>query len=160
MPTKVTLRGGWNVSTLSLILKDENYTATFVWNRTTSLKDPLTGRIKKVERPKEEWVTQQRAESVNPRVEPRNALLHLSSRRHLLDELVEREGELLPAVTELAENLFQSLGELLVVDRVLMELLLDVVPDRVLHLGSLGAIRDLAADLVGEPSHRRRSPHR
>lgn len=28
----------------------------------TSLKDPMTGRIKKVERPKEEWVTQERAE--------------------------------------------------------------------------------------------------
>lgn len=62
VPTKVKLRGGWNVSTLSRILKDEKYTGTFVWNRTTSVKDPLTGRLKKVDRPKEEWVTQQREE--------------------------------------------------------------------------------------------------
>jgi site-specific DNA recombinase len=62
VPTKVKLRGGWNVSTISRILKDEKYTGTFIWNRTTSVKDPLTGKMKQVDRPKEEWVTQQRPE--------------------------------------------------------------------------------------------------
>jgi DNA invertase Pin-like site-specific DNA recombinase len=62
VPTKVKLRGGWNVSTISRILKDEKYTGKFVWNRTTTVKDPLTGKLKQVDRPKEEWVTQERAE--------------------------------------------------------------------------------------------------
>lgn len=38
VPTKSKLRGGWNVSTLSRILKDEKYTGRFVWNKTTTLK--------------------------------------------------------------------------------------------------------------------------
>jgi len=62
VPTKARLKGGWNVSTLSRILKDEKYAGKFVWNRTTTVKDPLSGKMKQVERPKEEWVTQQRAE--------------------------------------------------------------------------------------------------
>ena len=62
VPTKVRLKGGWNVSTISRILKDEKYTGKFVWNRTTTVKDPLSGKMKQVDRPKEEWVVQERAE--------------------------------------------------------------------------------------------------
>lgn len=60
VPTKVRLKGGWNVSTVSRILKDEKYIGRFIWNRTTTVKDPLSGRMKQVDRPKEEWVTQER----------------------------------------------------------------------------------------------------
>jgi site-specific DNA recombinase len=62
VPTKSRLKGGWNVSTLSRILKDEKYTGKFVWNRTTTAKDPLTGKIKQVDRPREEWVVQERSD--------------------------------------------------------------------------------------------------
>ena len=62
VPTKVRLKGGWNVSTVSRILKDEKYIGRFVWNRTTTVKDPLTGKMKQVERPKDEWVTQERSD--------------------------------------------------------------------------------------------------
>ena len=62
VPTKNKLTGGWNVSTISRILKDEKYTGKFVWNRTTTLKDPLSGKMRQIERPKEEWITQERAE--------------------------------------------------------------------------------------------------
>jgi len=62
VPTKAKLKGGWNVSTLSRILKDDKYVGRFVWNRTTTLKDPMTGKMKQVDRPKEEWVTQERSE--------------------------------------------------------------------------------------------------
>jgi hypothetical protein len=62
VPTKVRLKGGWNVSTISRILKDEKYTGKFVWNRTTTVKDPLSGKMKQVDRPKEEWVVQERPE--------------------------------------------------------------------------------------------------
>jgi site-specific DNA recombinase len=60
IPTKARLKGGWNVSTISRILKDEKYIGRFVWNRTTTAKDPLTGKIKQVDRPKEDWVVQER----------------------------------------------------------------------------------------------------
>jgi transposase IS66 family protein/recombinase len=52
VPTKARLKGGWNVSTISRILKDEKYIGRFVWNRTTTAKEPLTGKIKQVDRPK------------------------------------------------------------------------------------------------------------
>jgi site-specific DNA recombinase len=60
IPTKARLKGGWNLSTISRILKDEKYIGRFVWNRTTTAKDPLTGKIKQVDRPKEDWVVQER----------------------------------------------------------------------------------------------------
>jgi site-specific DNA recombinase len=62
VPTKVRLRGGWNVSTVSRILKDEKYIGRFIWNRTTTVKDPLSGKMKQVDRPKEEWVLQERTD--------------------------------------------------------------------------------------------------
>jgi len=62
VPTKARLKGGWNVSTISRILKDDKYVGKFVWNRTTTLKDPMSGKMKQVDRPKEEWVVQERAE--------------------------------------------------------------------------------------------------
>src|SRR5688572_27900505 len=62
VPTKARLKDGWNVSTLSRILKDEKYTGKFVWNRTTTAKDPLTGKVKQIQRPREEWVVQERSE--------------------------------------------------------------------------------------------------
>src|SRR5687768_15681040 len=62
VPTKAKLRGGWNVSTISRILKDEKYTGRFIWNRTTTVKDPLSGKMKQVDRPKDEWVVQERAD--------------------------------------------------------------------------------------------------
>jgi DNA invertase Pin-like site-specific DNA recombinase len=62
VPTKVRLKGGWNVSTISRILKDEKYIGRFVWNRTTTVKDPLSGKMKQIDRPKEEWVLQERTD--------------------------------------------------------------------------------------------------
>ena len=61
-PTKQRLKGGWNVSTIARILKDDKYTGKFVWNKTTTVKDPLSGKTKKIQRPKEEWVPQDRPE--------------------------------------------------------------------------------------------------
>ena len=62
LPTRARRAGGWRLSTVARILKDEKYTAKFVWNRTTTLKDPMSGKMKQVPRPKEEWVTQVREE--------------------------------------------------------------------------------------------------
>jgi hypothetical protein len=37
-------------------------TTVFTWNRTTTGKEPLTGKMRQVKRPKEDWVAQQRPE--------------------------------------------------------------------------------------------------
>jgi hypothetical protein len=44
------------------ILKSEKYIGRSVWNRTTTAKDPLTGKIEQVDRPKEDWVVHERAD--------------------------------------------------------------------------------------------------
>jgi site-specific DNA recombinase len=62
VPTKNRLKGGWNVSTIARILKDEKYLGRYTWNKTKAMKDPMTGRTKQVARPKEEWVIQVRNE--------------------------------------------------------------------------------------------------
>ena len=50
------LRRGWNVSTLSGILKNEKYKGLYIWNRRTNIKDPMTGKRKQIIRPKDEWL--------------------------------------------------------------------------------------------------------
>jgi GNAT superfamily N-acetyltransferase len=55
-----------------------------------------------------------------------------------------------PVLAELSKDGFESFGELRVVHRVLIEVLADVVPDRVLHLRRLSARRCLLADVFGE----------
>lgn len=60
VPTKTRQKGGWNLSTLARILKNEKYTGKYIWNRKTSAKDPLSGKVRSVQRPQEEWVTQDR----------------------------------------------------------------------------------------------------
>lgn len=62
VPTRKRMKGGWNVSTISRILKNEKYTGKFIWNACTSVKDPLSGRRKRVERAREEWVVQEKPE--------------------------------------------------------------------------------------------------
>ena len=62
VPSRKKLRGGWNTSTLSRILKNEKYKGTYIWNRTTSAKDPMTGKTRKINRPKSEWVIQEKPE--------------------------------------------------------------------------------------------------
>ena len=62
VPTRKSMKGGWNVSTISRILKNEKYTGKFIWNSCTSVKEPMTGKRKRIERPKEEWVIQEKPE--------------------------------------------------------------------------------------------------
>ncbi|MBK8998852.1 MAG: recombinase family protein [Myxococcales bacterium] len=60
VPTKVRLKGGWTLSTVARILKNEKYAGRFIWNKTTTVKDPLSGKMKQVQRPPEEWIVQER----------------------------------------------------------------------------------------------------
>ena len=58
----------------------------------------------------------------------------------LIDKVGQRQCELVPLLLERFEDLVELLGELGVVRGVLIEVLADVVPDRMLHLGCLGPI--------------------
>jgi site-specific DNA recombinase len=63
-PAKATRRGaerrGWAVSTIHTILKNEKYLGRWVWNKTTFVKDPETGKRTPMSRPKDDWVIDDR----------------------------------------------------------------------------------------------------
>ncbi len=56
-PTKRGYPGGWNISSLSRILKNEKYTGLWVWRKWKNVRDPMTGKAKKVDRSKEEQIS-------------------------------------------------------------------------------------------------------
>ena len=51
VPTKKGMRGGWNVSTVSRILKNEKYVGIWDWKKRKNVRDPITGKKKTVPRP-------------------------------------------------------------------------------------------------------------
>lgn len=57
VPTKRRHSGGWNTSTLCRILKNEKYTGLWIWRKWKNVRDPMTGRIKKVPRPEKEQLS-------------------------------------------------------------------------------------------------------
>ena len=57
IPTKRGLVGGWNVSTLTQILKNEKYMGLWVWRKGKNVRDPISGKLKKVPRPKSEIIS-------------------------------------------------------------------------------------------------------
>jgi len=63
-PAKVTRRGpmrrGWAISTVHTILTNDKYRGRWVWNKTTFVKDPETGKRTPVPRPKDDWVVEDR----------------------------------------------------------------------------------------------------
>jgi len=59
---KRPLKAAWTVSTVSRILKNAKYVGHYVWNRTESRTEPRTGRKRMVQRPREQWIVDQREE--------------------------------------------------------------------------------------------------
>jgi len=63
-PSQATRRGpmrrGWAVSTIHTILMNEKYRGCWVWNKTTFIKDPETGRRAALPRPPDQWITDNR----------------------------------------------------------------------------------------------------
>ncbi|MFH1505277.1 MAG: recombinase family protein [Candidatus Omnitrophota bacterium] len=53
-PLKKRYSGGWNISTVSRILKNEKYTGLWIWRKWKVIRDPMSGRKKQFIRPKEE----------------------------------------------------------------------------------------------------------
>ena len=69
--------------------------------------------------------------------------------------------EAIPAVVVLLQDCLQTFAQLPVVFRVLLPRLRDLVAQRVLHLGRLGARGDLSLDVsveLGVRDHERRNP--
>ena len=62
IPTHKHLRGGWNTSSISRILKNKKYMGYWVWNKTRNVRDPLTGKKRPVPRPESEWIVRQEEE--------------------------------------------------------------------------------------------------
>lgn len=46
----------WNTSTLSRILKNEKYTGQWVWRKYKNVRDPMTGKLKKITRSEKEQI--------------------------------------------------------------------------------------------------------
>ncbi len=57
VPTKKRRPGGWNVSTVSRILKSEKYIGKWVWKQFKNVRDPMTGKRRPVRRPDGEHVS-------------------------------------------------------------------------------------------------------
>ncbi len=51
VPTKKSMNGGWNVSTMARILKNEKYNGTWDWRKYKNVRDPMTGKKKVIPRP-------------------------------------------------------------------------------------------------------------
>ncbi len=55
--TRKKCANGWNTSTVSRILKNEKYSGEWVWRKYKNVRDPMTGRVKKVNRPEREQIS-------------------------------------------------------------------------------------------------------
>ena len=64
IPTKRGLSGGWNTSSVSTILKNERYIGRWVWKKRKGVRDPLTGKRKRVMRPENEWLCSDRKDLI------------------------------------------------------------------------------------------------
>lgn len=56
VPTRKKQKGGWCASTISRILKNEKYTGHWIWRKHKNVRDPISGRLKKVDRAKHEQI--------------------------------------------------------------------------------------------------------
>ncbi len=56
VPTKKGMTGGWNISTISGILKNQKYIGIWNWRKWKNVRDPITGKKKKVSRPENEII--------------------------------------------------------------------------------------------------------
>lgn len=60
-----TADGFWRVSAINSMLGNERYIGRVVWNRSQFLRDPDTGKRKRIERPESEWIISEGPEIVD-----------------------------------------------------------------------------------------------
>ena len=56
IPTKKNMRGGWSISTVARILKNEKYIGKWNWRKSKVVRDPMTGKRKKFTRPEKDII--------------------------------------------------------------------------------------------------------
>ena len=56
IPTKKKMRGGWDYSTISRMIRNEKYIGKWNWRKTKNVRDPMTGKKKSVLRPEKDRV--------------------------------------------------------------------------------------------------------
>lgn len=56
IPTKKSMPGGWNISTVARILKNKKYIGIWNWRRSKNVRDPMTGKKKSIPRPDKEHI--------------------------------------------------------------------------------------------------------
>lgn len=56
VPTKKSWSGGWNISTVSRILRNEKYIGKWNWRKSKVVRDPMTGKNKKFARPEKDMI--------------------------------------------------------------------------------------------------------
>jgi DNA invertase Pin-like site-specific DNA recombinase len=65
-PAQATARGphrrGWAVSSVRVILRNEKYAGSWIWNKRRFIKDPDTGRRRSLARPQDDWMRQEHPE--------------------------------------------------------------------------------------------------
>ncbi len=64
VPTKRGLFGGWNISSLRRILQNKKYIGIWVWKKTKTVRDPLTGKKKIIPRPEKEHLSASREDLI------------------------------------------------------------------------------------------------
>ena len=64
IPTKRGLFGGWNISSLRRILQNKRYIGIWVWKKTKTVRDPLTGKKKIIPRPEKEHLSLHREDLI------------------------------------------------------------------------------------------------
>ncbi len=100
-PSQDTKRGparkGWAPSTVRTILMNETYCGRVIWNRSQFLKDPDTGRRRRVPRPPDEWKIEERPELriVPPELE-RAVKARLAFVRDAYGPRAHRDGRWIP----------------------------------------------------------------
>ena len=57
IPTKRGLSGGWNISSLRRILQNKKYIGIWIWKKTKTVRNPLTGKKKIIPRPEKEHLS-------------------------------------------------------------------------------------------------------
>jgi site-specific DNA recombinase len=56
VPGRIRSSKGWSPATVSRMLDNEKYIGRWVWNKTESRRDPRTGRRRRFQKPRSEWV--------------------------------------------------------------------------------------------------------
>src|SRR5437588_238971 len=62
VPGAMRTAKGWSPATISRILDNEKYAGRWIWNRTESRRDPMTGRRRRFEKPESEWIVREDAQ--------------------------------------------------------------------------------------------------